>query len=131
MGGSRGVQGVRTTFRPKVPFSGPKRRVQFSMFIPLLLETPKKALGHCTKPKIYPEKALVHCTNPEKKFIATIGKMWNLIPQMPGKRILALEFSIFSETPLAKTKWGPRLRRVSPLFTEVAPPPPPVCANQL
>jgi hypothetical protein len=27
-----------------------------------LLETPKKAFIHCTKPKFSPEKALVHCT---------------------------------------------------------------------
>jgi hypothetical protein len=35
------------------------------MFVPLLLETPKKALAHCTKPKFSPEKALVHCTKPK------------------------------------------------------------------
>jgi hypothetical protein len=48
------------------------------MFVPLLLETPKKAFVHCTKPKIFPrkgtrslykikfspEKALVLCTKP-------------------------------------------------------------------
>jgi hypothetical protein len=65
MGGSRGVQGVRTPSRPKVPFSGRKRRVQCSMLVSLLLETPKKALGHCTKPKFSPEKELVHCTKPK------------------------------------------------------------------
>jgi hypothetical protein len=32
--------------------------------VPLLLETPKKALVHCTKPTFSTEKALVHCTKP-------------------------------------------------------------------
>jgi hypothetical protein len=41
------------------------RGEQFSMFVPLLLLTPNKALVHCTKPKFSPEKALVHCTKPK------------------------------------------------------------------
>jgi hypothetical protein len=88
---------LRTPFRPKVPFFRPKvpffrlkvpfcRRVQFSMFVPLL-ETPKKALVHCTKPKIFPRK------NPA--FFAN-GKDMESYFQMPGKRILALELALAS-----------------------------------
>jgi hypothetical protein len=85
-----GAQGVRPPSGRKCPFC---RRVQFSMFFPLLLETPKnvprpvsdkysesslvgsgwsnKALVHCTKPTFSLEKALVRCTKlnnfPQKK----------------------------------------------------------------
>jgi hypothetical protein len=83
------------------------------MFVPLLLETPKRALGHCTKPKfsregtrslhktklfpqkrhsfiaqISPENSLVHCTKPKIYFFATRKDVES--SQMPGKRILAL-----------------------------------------
>jgi hypothetical protein len=51
----RGCSGCAPPSGRKCPFFGRKcpfcRRVQFSMFVPLLLETPKKALVHCTKPK--------------------------------------------------------------------------------
>jgi hypothetical protein len=71
------------------------------MFVPLLLETPKKALVHCTKPKFSPENALlVHCTKPmnifsrkQNAFFAT-RKDVQSYSQMPGK--LAFEFSNFS-----------------------------------
>jgi hypothetical protein len=39
---------------------------------PLLLETPKKALVHCTKPKIFSRK---------KMLFLQLGKTWNLIPR--------------------------------------------------
>jgi hypothetical protein len=41
------------------------------MFVPLLLETHKKAFVLCTKPKFSPEKALVHFTKifSKKKWI--------------------------------------------------------------
>jgi hypothetical protein len=50
------------------------------MFVPLLLETPKKALVHCTKPKV-PEKALVHFAKPKSLAFLQVGKTWNLIPK--------------------------------------------------
>jgi hypothetical protein len=58
---------------------------------PLLLETPKKALGHCTKPRFFREKALVHCTKPKLSPEKALVNCTN--------RILALEFSIFSGGP--------------------------------
>jgi hypothetical protein len=49
----QGVQGCASPFRLKVPFLYRKcpfcRRVQFSMFVPMLLETPKTPLGLSTK----------------------------------------------------------------------------------
>jgi hypothetical protein len=80
------------------------------MFVTLMLETPKKALVHCTRPKFSTEKAHVHCTrpkfsqkrhsfiaqnknmSPEKKlfFATTCRKDVESYFQMPGKRILAL-----------------------------------------
>jgi hypothetical protein len=69
----------------KCPFC---RRVHFSIFVPMLLETPKKALVHCTKPKISPEKALVHCTKPkrylQKKNYFFTTRIVESYSQMPG-----------------------------------------------
>jgi hypothetical protein len=50
----------------------------FSMFVPLLLETPKKTLDHCTKPKIFSRK-IFFATRKDESY-----------SQMPGKCILAL-----------------------------------------
>jgi hypothetical protein len=106
------------------------------MFVPRLLETPRKALVHCTKPKLSPEKALVHCTKPKnvsrKKnpFFAT-RKDVESYSQMPGKRILALEISNVSGGGTSRLRLllpgagGPR--RVCP-FSEVASPVPEILA---
>jgi hypothetical protein len=120
MGGSKGVQGVRTPSGRKCLFS---RRVKFSMFVNLLLKTPKKALVHCTKPKFPPEKALVHCTKPnifsrkKNAFFYATRKDVEYYSQMPGKRILVLELSNFSGRGFGAS----RLRRS---LAGAVPPPP-------
>jgi hypothetical protein len=78
-------------FRPKVPFFVEECNFQC---LSLLLETPKKALVHCTKPKIFSRK--------KNAFFAT-RKDVETYSQMPGKCILALEFSSFSQGSLSGT----------------------------
>jgi hypothetical protein len=67
---------------------------------PPVARNTKKALVHCTKPKFSPEKVLVYCTNPKiysrkKQLFLATRKDMESYSQIPGKRILALEFSIF------------------------------------
>jgi hypothetical protein len=64
-------------------------RVQFSMFVPLLLETPKKALGHCTTPKLFPRKGTrsLHKTKifyRKKNAFLQLGNNVESYSQMPG-----------------------------------------------
>jgi predicted ribosome quality control (RQC) complex YloA/Tae2 family protein len=59
------------------------------MFVPLLQETPKKALVHCTKPKFSPERHSLTAQNPK---MFSRRKDVESYSQMPGKRILALKF---------------------------------------
>jgi hypothetical protein len=79
LGGSRGCRGTH-------PLSGRKNAI-FNVCPLVARNTYKKALVHCTKPTIFSRK--------RKCFFAT-RKDVEYYSQMPGKRILALEFSNFS-----------------------------------
>jgi hypothetical protein len=89
MSGSSGWRGCAPPFC---------RREQFSMFVPLLLETPKKTLVHCTKPKIFPRK---------KCFFATIGKTWNLIPRCQENAYYKCSTWIFNFPPDPARSFAP------------------------
>jgi hypothetical protein len=86
----QGVQGCAppsgrsALFVEECPFC---RRVPFSMFAPLLLETHKNAPQPVSDKSSlvrsgWSNKALVHCTKPEKNLLfLQLRKTWNLIPR--------------------------------------------------
>jgi hypothetical protein len=134
MGGSRGrVQRVRAPlpaesalFCRRVLFSNQNFPQKRHSFIAQKPNFPQKirSLVHCTKPKFFPRKK-------PSCFFATRKDMESYI-QMPGKRILALEFSNFSGEGPPKVLRAFGARRVCP-FSEVAPPvpeilDPPLCS---
>jgi hypothetical protein len=110
MGGSR-VQGVRSPFRPNVPFFVEECNFQTKLFR-------RKGTRSLHKTKMFPRKGTrsLHKTKiflQKKSFFAT-RKNVESYSQMPGKRISALEIS--KSRPRSV-----RPRRVCP-FSEIAPP---------
>jgi hypothetical protein len=89
-GGAHSLPAESALFCRRVQFSNhnfPQKRHSFIAQKQNFPQKPSKALVHCTKPNIFPRK--------KNAFFAT-RKDVESYTQMPGKCILALEFSNFS-----------------------------------
>jgi hypothetical protein len=83
-------------------------------------ETPKKALVHCTKQKFSAEKALQSLIAQNQKCFFATRKDVESYSQMPGKCILALEFSNFlGEAPLGASRLRHLLSGAGPPIPEI------------